>query len=96
MILVRMWPRVFGSTINSASERSAVSHATNTSASARKGKIRAASLDTDTAPISPRLMETNTAFELEAKYPTSEDDREDLESHGGHETASFEDGCHAK
>ncbi|XWW98940.1 hypothetical protein V2A60_006944 [Cordyceps javanica] len=80
LILVRMWPRVFGSTIRSASERSAVSHITNTSASARKAKIRAASVDTESTPISPRLMEADTAFELDAKYPTWED-RDGQDSH---------------
>ncbi|ATY58899.1 Extracellular membrane CFEM domain [Cordyceps militaris] len=101
LILVRMWPRVFGSTINSLSQRSAVSHRTSTSAYARKVKVRPPSVDTDTAPISPRLVETDTAFELDAKYPTWEDREqpghlEDSDNPEHDSTASFENECHAK
>ncbi|KAM3515870.1 hypothetical protein MY11210_000410 [Beauveria gryllotalpidicola] len=91
LILVRIWPRVFGSTMRSASERSAVSHATN--ASARKAKLRMASVDTEESPITPRLQETDTAYELEAKYPTWED-RGDADDNA--ESVSIENACHAR
>ncbi|KAJ3490256.1 hypothetical protein NLG97_g5820 [Lecanicillium saksenae] len=87
LILVRMWPRVFGSTVRSASDRSAASH--GTSFSARKPKLRLGSVDdAQASPISPRLMEADTAFELDAKYPTWDDRDED--------NTSFQEGCHAK
>ncbi|KGQ05202.1 hypothetical protein BBAD15_g9528 [Beauveria bassiana D1-5] len=90
LILVRIWPRVFGSTLRSASERSAVSHATN--ASARKAKLRMTSVDTEESPITPRLQEADTAYELEAKYPTWED-RDDTDNA---ENVPIEDACHAR
>ncbi|KAM3480429.1 hypothetical protein MY5147_001195 [Beauveria neobassiana] len=90
LILVRILPRVFGSTLRSASERSAVSHATN--ASARKAKLRMTSVDTEESPITPRLQEADTAYELEAKYPTWED-RDDTDNA---ENVPIEDACHAR
>lgn len=95
LILVRIWPRIFGSSMRSGSDRSGFSHGTNgsTSFSARKAKIRLGSVDTQPSPISPRLMEANTAFELDAKYPTW-DDRD--ERYDAEPSSSFEQGCHAK
>lgn len=94
LILVRMWPRVFGSTLSTVSD----SHATNTSVSPRRAKTRVASVDTEALPISPRLMEADTAFELDAKYPTwdERDDGDDSDSRECASTASFENDCHAK
>ncbi|OAR01129.1 hypothetical protein LLEC1_07273, partial [Akanthomyces lecanii] len=98
LVLVRIWPRVFGSTLHSASGRSAVSHSTNTSGSAQKARPRVVSVDPEAAPISPRLVEANTAFELEAKYPTwnQRDHGVDGDSRERGSSVSFESECHAK
>lgn len=90
LILVRMWPRVFGSSFRSAvSYPSGVSHATNRAS--WKAQIRLGSAESQhaPAPISPRPMKADATFELDAKYPVS-DNPDPADGSDGPDNKTFE------